>query len=331
MKKSMHLGLHEYFTEVNSPADLTEIERGINMRHAEKTYWKQQQEEAVLQEFDGHQGYLYIIDILLKEERYIPFEIDHPDLHILYVLSDNDTVSIYDQQTCAVCQVSGERAVYLYLPPDDYQFYLPKGFTKIFGFYFRASIFRRGNERAYDFIHLLLDAHRQQSNLPLASKDFRIGSKTRHHIETLCENLYPTQLNNDHFISGKILELIDLSRIKILNEDSKINHELHIAQEAQDLLALYIAQDGQSALLKKLEEKLKPTLPTINRFHKTYFGKTLQQLRDDLLLEKACELLRSGMSPKETAYALNYNSPQAFYHFFKKNKGLTPLSYLKTL
>ncbi|MBD1433759.1 AraC family transcriptional regulator [Sphingobacterium sp. DN00404] len=331
MKKSMHLGLHEYFNEVDSPAYLTNIERSIAMRHAEETYWKHQSEEVILQDFDGLQGYLYFIDIVLDDERHIPFEIDHPDLHILYVLSDNDTVSIVDQQTDAVCQVPSERAIYLYLPSDDYQFNLPKGFTKIFGFYFRASIFRRGNERAYDFLHPLLDAHRQQSNLPLASRDFMVGPKTRYHIEWLCENLHPTQLNNDHFISGKILELIELSRIKILSEDSKISHELRIAQEARELLILYIAHDGQSTQLKKLEEALEPTLSTINRFHKTYFGKTLQQLRDDLLLDRACDLLRSGLSPTECAYELNYNSPESFYHFFKKNKGLSPLSYLKTL
>ncbi|MBD1421613.1 AraC family transcriptional regulator [Sphingobacterium chuzhouense] len=331
MKKSMHLCLHAYFEQVRSLSDLTESEPRTLMRNAEATYWKNKGEEALLQEFDGHQGYLYYIDVLLQKERCIPFETDHADLHILYVLSNNNTISVNDQQTNAVCQVAGQRAVYLYLPTDEYQFHLPQGVTTIFGFYFRASIFRKGNERSYDFIHPLLDAHRQQSEFPLASRDFLVGPRTRYHIERLCENLHPTQLNNDHFVMGKLLDLIDLSRIKIVQEDTKIHYERHIAEEARELLALYIAHDGQSAELKKLEDDLAPTLATINRLHKRYFGTTLQQLRDDLLLERACDLLQSGLSPTECAYELNYNSPEAFYHFFKKNKGLSPLSYLKTL
>src|SRR5690606_29846631 len=127
MKKSMHLGLHEYFEQVSSLSDLAEIKRSTPMRNAEETYWKNKREEAVLQEFDGHQGYLYFIDVLLEKERCIPFEIDHADLHILYVLSDSGTVKLYDSQTTLLCQLSNHRARYLYLPPEDYHIALPPG------------------------------------------------------------------------------------------------------------------------------------------------------------------------------------------------------------
>lgn len=328
MKKSMHLGFHEYFEHVSSLSDLTIIRRSLDMRYANETYWKQQSEEAILQEFDGHQGYLHNIDLLLQEERYIPLEVDNADLHILYALSDNASVNIYDCQTCAVCDLPSQRAVYLYLPPGDYQFHLPKGITQIFGFYFRASIFRNGNERPYGFIHPLLESHRAQSGLPMASRNFKVGPRTRHHIETLCKNLHPEQLNNDNFVLGKLIELIELSRIKIGQEETKTHHELRIAEEAQALLTLYVAQEGQSANLKKLEDDLGYTLASMNRFHKTYFGKTLRTLREELLIERAGALLHSGMSPTECAYALNYNSPEAFYHFFKKRTGITPSQFL---
>ena len=331
MRKSMLLGLNEYFEEMPSYEDLSQLKYRIDMRNASKSYWKEHSEEAILQEFDGLHGYLYSIDILLNDEKYIPFQTEKADLHIVYILSDDAPVNIDNQDGTAICQVSSGRAVYLYLPPDHYQFHLPKGTTQLFGFYFRASVFRQGNDRAYDFIHPLLDAHRQKGIYPLASRDFMVGPKTRYQIEVLCTNLHPRQLKNDHFILGVILNLIELSRNKIANEDHNAPYELRIAQEAADLLAAYVENEGQQALLKKLEEPLRQTLANVNRLHRIYFGKTLQQFRDELLLERACELLRSGLSPKETAYTLQYSSPEAFFHFFKKNKGLSPSAYLKSL
>ena len=106
---------------------------------------------------------------------------------------------------------------------------------------------------------------------------------------------------------------------------------LRIATEAQQLLMLYIEEEGQLSDLKKLEAAFPYKLATINRFHNKHFGKSLQKLRDELLLERACTLLKEGLAPTQCAYALNYSYPESFYYFFKKRMAISPQKYVDSL
>lgn len=331
MKKSMHLGLHAYFEQVSSRSDLSAIDRSTHMRNAEETYWKNQQEEAVLQEFDGHQGYLYFIDMLLEKERCIPLEIDRADLHILYVLSDTGPVKLYDPNVHLLSHLSSHRAQYLYLPPEDYHITFPAGRSTIFGFYFRASIFREGNDQKYSFLHPVLNAYRHRSSLPKCSIDFKVCPATQHYIKALCRNLQARQLHNESFILAKLIQLIALSREKVLAEETKTQHGRATASAARQLLKCYVDVEGQQAHINQLGIDMEYNLAHINRLHKEFFGRSLQKYREELLTQKACDLLRSGTSPTECAYELNYNSPEAFYHFFKKQMKITPSQFINDL
>lgn len=331
MKKSFHLGLYEHFDPVRTADSLVHLKQGVTMPNAEASYWKQQDEEAVLQEFDGHYGFLYYIDVRLDRQRHIPVEVDRADMHILYVLQSPGQTRLYDTDVRPVCQLDSQRAVYLYLPPEEYSLCLPRGRTLLFGFYFRAKIFRAGNDTPYGFLELLLQAYRDGSAVPMRSIDFKVGPRTRRQIQSLVENLHPKQLHNEGFILNGLIRLIELSKEKISEEETKVHYELHIARQAERLLHLYIQQHGQYARLAQLEDDLPLGLPAISRMYKRYSGKSLRNLRDDLLAEKAKELLRSGISPTECAYMLQYNSPEAFYHFFKKTSGTTPKQYIQQL
>ncbi|TYP91342.1 AraC-like DNA-binding protein [Sphingobacterium allocomposti] len=330
MKKSFHLGLYEHFDPVRTADSLVHLKQGVTMPNAEASYWKQQDEEAVLQEFDGHYGFLYYIDVRLDRQRHIPVEVDRADMHILYVLQSPGQTRLYDTDVRPVCQLDSQRAVYLYLPPEEYSLCLPRGRTRLFGFYFRAKIFRRGNERPYDFLRPLLEAYRTGSGTALSTADFSIGLRTRFLIETLCRDIRPKELRNESFIMDKLTRLIALSRETILPAATRAERLRRTAERARELLALYVERDGQSVQLSQIAADLGESLTRISRKHKQYFGQTLQKHREELLLARACDLLHSGLSPTECAYALNYNSPESFFHFFKAKMGLSPLTYLKT-
>src|SRR5690606_36772485 len=161
MKKSFHLGLYEHFDPVRTADSLVHLKQGVTMPNAEASYRKEHDEEAVLQEFDGHYGFLYYIDVRLDRQRHIPVEVDRADMHILYVLQSPGQTRLYDTDVRPVCQLDSQRAVYLYLSPEEYSSCLPRGWTRLFGFYFRAIIFRRCNERPCDFLRPLLEAYRK--------------------------------------------------------------------------------------------------------------------------------------------------------------------------
>lgn len=324
MKKSMHLGLHEYFDEVDSPAYLTKIERSIDMRHAEVTYWKQQHEEAVLQEFDGLQGYLYFIDILLDDERHIPFKIDHPDLHILYVLSGSAPVKFYDQDTHLLSQLANHRAQYLYLPPKNYHITIPLGRSTIFGFYFRASIFREGNDSKYRFLQPLLDAYRSQSPLPKCSIDFRVGPITELYIETLCRNLVAKQLHNESFILERLIRLIELSKQKIHEEYDYEDIYKTVINKYINIIKAYVDIYGQNFNLQDVTEKMGFSESHMSHILKRQTGTTAKQYKDRFVVERCRKELKAYGLLGDAAERCGFSSVASFSKFFKKHTGETP-------
>ncbi|GGH18228.1 AraC family transcriptional regulator [Sphingobacterium alkalisoli] len=330
MKKSFHLQLHEYFNSVESLGEL-QLEPTLLMQHAEASYWKTGKDEAILQEFDGQRGFLYHLDVTLEAARMIPLEIDRSDLHILYVLSSDGSLFLYDTTAEPLTDIACERARYLYLPPDDYAIELPKGRSQIFGLYFSGRIFRHGNERPYDFLKPLIAAYRDKAAEPQCSIDFSVGPQTKLQIEIICRELRAKQLNNEAFIYAKLIQLIELSLEKVGQEQTKEQHDKRIAVNARNLLALYIEDEGQSASLKRLKKDLKLDSDTISRSYKRYFGTTLSDLREELLLEKAKEYLRAGHTATETAYALNYSSIYSFSRFFKTQAGISVSEYVRRL
>lgn len=328
MIKSFHLCIEAALQQVDSVTALHHLESSIHMAHADRSYWKQQDDEAIVQEFDGQQGYLYHIDIKLSQTKTIPLKIDRSDLHILYVLSSDGIVKLLNDRDSVLTALEPERARYLYLPEDCYRLQLPKGHTQLFGLYFRGTIFRKGNDRPYEFLHPLIEAYRAQSTTPQCSIDFKVGPRTRLQIQIICKNLQAQQLHNESFIYAKIIQLIELSLDKVHEEQSKAQYGQRIASNAHHLLALYIEDEGQRAMIKKLESDLNLDLATINRYHQRYFGSSLITLRNQILLDKAKEHLQSGLTATETAYTLNYSYLQAFSNFFKNQTGISVKEFL---
>lgn len=331
MKKSFHLQLHEYFNSTESINDLQHLRPILRMQHAEVSYWKTGEDEAILQEFDGQQGYLYHLDIILQELRIIPLEIDQCDMHILYVLVGDEKVTLYTASAEPLAEIQSGRARYLYLSPDDYSIALPSGRTQIFGLYFSGRLFRKDNDRPYDFLKPLIDAQRIKSVEPQCSIDFRVGPQTKLHIEIICKELRAKQLHNESFIYAKLIQLIELSLEKVGQEQIKAQHDKRIATNARNLLALYMEEEGQQSNIHKLATDLKLDSDTLNRYHRRYFGLSLRNQRDNLLLEKAKELLRSGQTATQTAYSLNYSSIYSFSRFFKRQAGMSVIEYLRRL
>lgn len=68
----------------------------------------------------------------------------------------------------------------------------------------------------------------------------------------------------------------------------------------------------------------------LNAVVKSITGKTaLNHIHNHILKLAKAELLQTTASVKEIAYSLHFESPNNFSAFFKKNTGVTPLSYRK--
>ncbi|WP_437920276.1 helix-turn-helix domain-containing protein [Sphingobacterium sp. LRF_L2] len=329
MEKSLDLKLYSYFKQESSSTALKRLQQQLHLRHAEVSYWKQGEEEALLQQFDGLHGFLYHLDIAIEAERCIPLVIGRADLHILYLFSSEGHIQLYQSSTGDICSIASERARYLYLPKEEYILQLPRGKSQLFGFYFSGNVFRRGNERPYDFLYSILEHYRAKSAHPISSLDFRVGSRTRNHIETLCKKLDVRQLDNESFIFQQIIALIKLSKEKVDQDQSKVARSVRIAIEAHHVLQQFIQEKGQLTSVVDLQRAMRIEASTINKHYKSYFGRSLRSARLDMLIERAKLLLQTGLTPSLCAYELQYSAPEAFYHFFKHHTGLSPSQFLE--
>ncbi|WP_285008049.1 helix-turn-helix domain-containing protein [Pedobacter faecalis] len=73
----------------------------------------------------------------------------------------------------------------------------------------------------------------------------------------------------------------------------------------------------------------------VSKFHllrlfKRYYGQTPMQYLTGIRIERAKELLKSGMPVTQTCFAVGFESPASFSTLFKRRVGQTPLAYQKS-
>lgn len=329
MKRSVTSKLRHILDKVASINCLERLKPNMILRDSQTSYWKHGTDEAILQEFDTLEVFLSCLDTLFHEERTIPIKVKLYDIHVLYVLEASAAIRLYDTNGHLISQQACGRGMYYYLPPGHYSLKIPAGKSQLFGYYFQSKTFRKKNKKPYVFLHDLLRARRTQLEEVVVSRDFKVGKRTWMYIHALCRGLKKRKLKNESFVFGIIHDLIDLSAEKISEEETKMSYDLKIAIQARKLLAMHIEEKGQETQINLLADDLKLDLDTVNRYHKQHFGKCLRELRTDLLLTRAKKELDKGVSPKNCAYELRYNSPEAFYHFFKDASGMTATQYLQ--
>ncbi len=79
--------------------------------------------------------------------------------------------------------------------------------------------------------------------------------------------------------------------------------------------------------VKDYAEILNITERSLNDLSKTHSGKSASEVIYDHLIMEAKRLLRTGISVKETAYALNFEDPSHFSKFFKNKTGTSPSDF----
>lgn len=113
-----------------------------------------------------------------------------------------------------------------------------------------------------------------------------------------------------------------------LNPSDMLDHKLWLAVRIKRLLDKFIKEHGQEFNFSALEKDLKRSANYLNRVFKTVFGYSMRQYKEQGLLLLALQHFIMSYPITQTAYALGYNSPSAFAHFFKRMTGLSASQYI---
>lgn len=329
MKTTLKINLQQLFATTSERNQII-IRPSIKMAQGNVSYYQNQIDEAILQEFDGLLGFINTLDFKLIAKTTIPLHIKQSDLHIFYLMEGRSHIVIHDLQTSKSIAVLPLRGRYFYLPAGRYELTIPHGRSCICNFYFRCSIFRDGNERPYQFLHPLIEAHRTAATKTCYSIDFRVGPRTRARIHYLLGKLKKGDLDNEKHILQELHELIKLSGQKIFEEYHKLSGSLLKAREARDLIVYAVEQDGQNFGINSIAEKVEISYDYLHEIFHRHFNQSPNSFKYILLEEKIKNLLLEGLPVVRIAYICGYPDGSGLTKFFKKRTGLTPTEFLNS-
>lgn len=327
MIKTLHIQLQQVFKTPAKPC-LSAMIPTMVMPCGQQLYYKQEQDEAILQEFDGLLGYINLLDLKLKNNRIIPLHVTGPDIHLIALLTAQSPIHIKELHTDKIYEIKPLRGRYLYLSAGDYELHIPIGHTSIFNFYFRCSIFRDGNERPFEFLHPLINAHHSGSTNSCCSIDFKAATRTRSYIRHLLNNLKKGKLDNEKHILHEIEQLIKLSSEKIFIEYGQFIASRHQAHMIAEELEKRIKDEGQKFIIKDLSNIFGKSKQYLGRIFKNEYELSIQQYRNNLLIVHVKEQLLLQSNITQTAYHCGFNNVQHFNTFFKSMTGISPGAFL---
>ncbi|NQD72095.1 helix-turn-helix transcriptional regulator [Sphingobacterium shayense] len=332
MKKTIYFPGRLYVKNMVEQTQLQSLVSSFKMLNSKRTNLKIETAECVIQEFDGRYAYLYSFEIILPHSQTFLMQSKFSDLHKLYLLDAIKPVHITSGKRWGHhLALAPNYGCFAYLPDGCYRVRLPKGKTHLFGYYFDNKIFRRENERKFEFIKTVIDAQRTRMNIPKFSEIIPIDSRTTMFIQNLCENINQKELQGEAFIFQGIVRLIELARDNYNEHYSRESYEHSIADRARQLVEDHVDQYGNAFSFNSIYEILGYKKTTVHRVHQCKFHGSLLDYKKELLLQKAMKLLERGESIKNCAYSCGYNSPENFHRFFKGRAGFSPSVYVKNL
>src|SRR5690606_28204055 len=282
---------------------------------------------CIAQDFKGRLGYLQEYDFILDEAVNLPVTVKQADLYVVYMIQASDSIQIDDAQNVPIASLNRRRARYIYLPRGHYYLHVPPGTYQLFVCYFDVGIFDSGADTDFDFLQPLLEAHRQQSATPMASRDFMIGPVTEIYIQSLCKKLKKANVDSQIAIIAQLKELIKLSKRKI-DRELGIGPEHHdLLENAQTLIRLGVDASGINYAVSSLTHILPIGEQNLQILFKKHFSITPNNYKKNYLIEKAKMMLITGVTVLRVADQLGFTHERSFYRLFKRCTGMSPKDY----
>lgn len=331
MEKSLYIDLIANF---GSTVPLAALDSLLTQTHIPMTdsyaFRDTADNQALLQEIDSFFSYISILDTIFQSDGIrLPVRILRRDIHIFFLLSANKHITLIHSGTGACFSITVGYGCYFYLPPGDYKLELPCSYLKLFSLCFRGKIFRRGNERQYEFLHTLIGAYRQQKDEVVQSLDLPLSRSIEVLLRRLLAGFKPGNLESEFLIQDQTFELLRLSKEAIFEAHEKIDSVQFLAQRIQEEIRRGIRREGQGFRLEILPHLYQKSMQYLGRIHKDSFGYSLSQARTQALLDLAEEQLLVNPTITSAAYSCGFNDLHQFRRFFKKVSGITPTEYLR--
>lgn len=185
------------------------------------------------------------------------------------------------------------------------------------------------NHPVFNFIgHNQTEQYWQKSYLeftpttPLVNHQFRII------LDALQQELATHKLGANYLQKGLLLRLLASLEDPHMFKLNPINIHSNKEEFLVDRLTSFIIKKYGNVSRKDIEVNLHYNNEYLNRLLKKSCGKTINAYATEVRLDRAKELLtNTTLTISKITELLNFSSDNYFYHFFKKNTGVSPSQY----
>lgn len=163
---------------------------------------------------------------------------------------------------------------------------------------------------------------------------FYADAKTAKHIEQILETLlhevHHKKKNKEFLIAGKILELIILcDRMLWVEKERLANRQPPLVIRFISLIQEHFKKQHSVSFYA---ERLHVHPNSLNAATRKSLGQSAKATIDLKLINESKYLLhQTGLSVKQIAYELGFESASNFFRFFKRHTGNSPLSYRQNI
>ncbi|MBD1421229.1 helix-turn-helix domain-containing protein [Sphingobacterium chuzhouense] len=294
-------------------------------------YYQKERKSCIAQDFKGRLGYLQQFDFVFDEVVNLPVTVKQADLYVVYLMQASDSIQIADTQNAPITSLNKRRARFIYLPRGHYCLHVPPGTYQLFICYFDVGIFDSGADTGFEFLHPLLEAHREQSSRPMVSRDFMIGPVTEIYIQSLCEKLEKADVDSQIAIIFQLKEMIKLAKRKIDRELGVVTENEAMVETAKTLIELGVDEKGINYSLSTLTGLLPISEANLQVLFKKHFDITPNNFKKNYIIEKSKKMLTAGDTVLHIADELGFAHERSFYRLFKRCTGYSPKTYLSML
>ncbi|MEX8547142.1 MAG: AraC family transcriptional regulator [Mucilaginibacter sp.] len=170
----------------------------------------------------------------------------------------------------------------------------------------------------------------RNSFIPLTNAGFAALKNIFDQIEKKASSNYSNKVESTQaLIRVLLLEVEGLQEIRTIKDLNKYSQPYFITQKFKELLAEHFAENRA---VSYYAEKLFVTAKHLSQTLKEQTGKTANEMINEIVCLEAKVLLQTEeLNISSVSERLNFVNPSFFGKFFKRNTGMSPNQYRKTL
>ncbi|MDM1296821.1 AraC family transcriptional regulator [Sphingobacterium sp. N143] len=279
----------------------------------------------LLEEYiDYHPVIFYRIQVHVQAATTLAIKTAKADHHLLYNLHSPDPIVLQKWNLTDQIVLPSGYDSYVYVPKGKFRSDVVQGEYLVYGALIDIGLVRPELYKEGHFLQEFKLAGLRNKKQLYQSAIWPILKKTKYQLEYIIANLFKYHRDNEAIAAKVVYDLFDLAIYKDFEIYQKMNASQITAERAHKMIKDQVVQTFSSLSIQTIADQLRVDIGYLGKMYKSVYGESPRQTLNQLLIEKAKNLLTAGYTVKEVAHYCGYNQESNFSNFFHKQTGIRP-------